>query len=75
TDTPTPTATPTPTQTPTPTPTPTPTQTPTPTPTATPTNWTVAKLRKEAQKRQIKWKDSNGKPLKKPELMTLLGVA
>ncbi|MFM6206705.1 hypothetical protein, partial [Planktothrix sp.] len=62
----------TPTPTPTPTPPPTPTDTPTPTP--TPQTWTVAKLRKEAQKRKIQWKDCNGKPLKKPELMRILEV-
>lgn len=82
--TPKPTPTPTPTQTPnptptakeTPTPTPTPTDTPNPiqTPTPTDTNWTVAKLRKEAQTQKINWKDRDGKPLKKNELMRILEV-
>lgn len=37
-------------------------------------SWTVAELRKLAQQRQIKWKDCNGKPLKKTELMKILAV-
>ena len=39
-----------------------------------PTNWTVAKLRKEAQTRKINWKDRDGKPFKKDELMRILEV-
>ena len=72
--TPNPTQTPTPTDTPKPNPTPTAKETPTPTPTQTPTNWTVKELRKIAQQRRIQWKDCDGKPLKKNELMRILDV-
>lgn len=41
---------------------------------AKPQTWTVKELRKIAQERRIKWKDENGKPLKKQELMIVLGL-
>ena len=40
-----------------------------------PQQWRVKELRKEAQSRKIQWKDNNGKPLKKSELMALLEIA
>ena len=41
---------------------------------AKPQTWTVKELRKIAQERRIKWKDENGKPLNKTELMRVLEV-